>query len=213
MSRIWGTFEDWMSFWNAGHRVTALGVTDVHGWGPPGMPRTFFQVPSDDLAAFQPAWLVDAVLAGQTQVSAGAFARVSLMGRGPGELAPAGVVMVDPSGPFVMVKVRVEAIPEIDVTRVLVLLNCDTVAEVQATDPGGVVKLDKLVKVPLGAGADKDAHIVVLAFGSKPMPKGMASIDAKTVPRVITNPILLDGDGDGTFSGPGGKACAIVPGG
>ena len=203
-----GTFEDWMSFWNAGHRVAPLGVTDVHGWGPPGAPRTFFRVPKDDLSAFEPGWMTAAVKAGAVQVSAGAFARVAIAGKGPGETVPASAV-VDGKLP---VQVRIEALPEIDVTRVLVLVDCDTALEVSATDPNGVVKLDQTLQVPLAAPG-KDHHVVVLAFGKTPMPAGLQPVQAAKVPRVVVAPIVVDGDDDGAFTPPGGKTCDLKPGG
>ncbi len=214
-----GTFEDWMSFWNGGHRITGLGVTDTHGYGPPGAPRTYFRVPKDDLTAFSLPWMTEAVKAGRTQVSAGGFARVSADGgkSGPGDLVPKSAIALDKDGKATLaLQVRVEAIPEIDVTRVLVLVNCDTALDVQATAPGDVVKLDKTLQVPIPAAvllSGLDAHVTVLAFGKQPMPKGLESADAHKVPRVITNPMVLDLNGDGAFQGPGGKACAVTPGG
>jgi hypothetical protein len=208
-----GTFEDWMSFWNSGHYVAALGVTDVHDWGQPGSPRTYFPVPSDDLAAFQTKWMVDAVTAGHTVVSAGAFARVSVVGSaggsggsaGPGDMA-SSLALKDGA---VALKVRIEAIPEVDVTRVLVLVNCDTVLDLKATAPEAVVKFDQVVNVPLSV----DSHIVVLAFGKNAMPIGMENAVASKVPRVVTNPIRVDVDGDGKWTPPGGRVCKIKPGG
>ncbi len=214
-----GTFEDWMSFWNGGHRVAGFGVTDTHGYGPPGAPRTYFRVPKDDLAAFSLPWLSDAVKAGRTQVSAGAFARVSADGgkAGPGDLIPKSAIALDKDGKATLaLQVRIDAIPEIDVTRVLVLVNCDTALEIKETSNGAMVKFDKTLQVPIPAAAlqsGKDAHITVLAFGKQPMPKGLESVDASKVPRVITNPMVLDLNGDGAFQGPGGKACAVTPGG
>ncbi len=200
-----GTFDDWLSFWNGGHFVTGLAVTDVHGDDPPGAPRTYFAVPSDDLGKFETSWLVDAVKAGRTMVGAGAFARVSIAGKGPGELVPGSAV----KDGKVQIKLKVEAISGIDVTRVLVLVNCDTVLDLPATAPDAVVKLE----VEQALSLDKDAHIVVVAFGSKPMPLAFEQVDPKRVPRIITNPIRVDVDGDGVWTPPGGKACSYTAGG
>jgi len=35
----------------------------------------------------------------------------------------------------------------------------------------------------------------------------MPQYDATRVPRVLTSPIYVDGDGDGAFSAPGGREC------
>ncbi len=196
-----GTFEDWLSFHNAGHLITGLAVTDVHGWAPPGSPRTWFRVPKDDLSAFSDAWLVDAVKAGHTVMSAGAFAEVSIGAAGPGELAKQGALQ-DGKAP---VKVRVQAIAAVDVTRLVVVVNCVAVAEVQATKPNEVVKFDGVIDVPLS----EDSHVVVVGFGAKPMPAGLKSYNPTKVPRFISNPIRVDVDGDGAWTPPGGRACTV----
>lgn len=201
-----------MSFWNGGHRVTGIGVTDVHNLNAPGQPRTFFRVPQDDLAAFKPSWLADSVKAGHAMISAGAFARVRVDGKGAKKTAgsfngPGDLVTI--KGGAVALQVSIEALPEIDVSRVVVLANCDTVADVKTTAPNGTIKLAKTFALAL----QKDSHIVVLAFGKEPMPKGFRRVDAAKVPRVITNPIRVDVDGDGVWTPPGGKTCTIAPGG
>ncbi len=199
-----GTFDDWMSFWNGGHAIAGLAVTDVHGDDPPGAPRTYFAVPSDDLSKFETKWLVDAVKAGRTVAGAGAFVRVSIGGKGPGELAPSSAVQ----GGEATLQLKVEALKTIDVSRVVVLVNCDTALDLKATKPNETVKLDVQTKLPLS----KDAHVVVVVFGKEPMPLGFEQVDANRVPRAITNPIRVDVDGDGIWTAPGGKTCAFVPG-
>ena len=39
------------------------------------------------------------------------------------------------------------------------------------------------------------------------MPRGLRTYDATRVPRVTTNPIYVDVDGNGAFDAPGGKTC------
>ncbi|HMV68994.1 MAG TPA: CehA/McbA family metallohydrolase, partial [Myxococcota bacterium] len=195
-----GLLDDWLAFLNLGHRITAMGVTDVHGLELPGEPRTYYVSPTDAPSAFDERDMVDAILGGRAQVSAGAFARVDIDGAGPGE-----DVTVDGVGHL---RVHIEALPEIDVTRAQVLVNCDEVAVIEATDPGGVVKLDATLDLAL----DRDAHVVVLAFGEAPMPAALDDYDADRVPRVTTNAIFVDADGDGAWTPPGGKACAYSVG-
>lgn len=192
-----GLFEDWQSFLNLGHRVAAVGVTDVHGLERPGSPRTYFAAASDDPARLGADELVTSLEQGRAVVSAGAFARVrASTGEGIGELARAT------AGPLAL-DVHVEALPEVDVTHVKVFANCDEVATLAASDPHGVVKLDQRVSVPL----EWDAHVEVLAFGREPMPRGLRSYDATRVPRATTNPLYVDVDGNGVFDAPGGKTC------
>ena len=72
-----------------------------------------------------------------------------------------------------------------------------------ATEPGGVVKYSDSVEVAI----DGDAHVTVAAFGANALPDGLPQYDASRTPRALTNPIYIDGDGDGLFSAPGGREC------
>lgn len=189
-----GLFEDWQSFLNHGHRVTAVGVSDVHRLGQ-GNPITYFAAPTDDPADFESAMLADALLDGRAVVSAGAFIDATIDGQGPGSLA-------EPGGPIELA-IRVQALPEIDVRQVVVYANCDQVAAIEADAPDAVVKLDAVTPLAL----DADAHITVAAFGRDAMPRGLDSYDPRATPRAITNAIYVDVDGDGAFTAPGGKTC------
>lgn len=134
------------------------------------------------------------------QVSTGAFARVALGDAGPGDTVtlPAG------SGAL---QVHLEALPEVDVTRFKVFANCDEIAEVATTAPGEIVKFDG--EVPLALPAD--AHVVVVAFGEGRYGLGLPDFDPTGIPRVTTNPLYVDADGDGLFTPPGGKTCTYGP--
>lgn len=190
-----GLFEDWQSFLNHGHRVTAMGVSDVHGLDQ-GNPVTYFAAPTDDPAGFEDAMLSDAILGGQAIVSAGAFVDARIDGVGPG-----GDVV--PDGPAEL-RIRVQALPEIDVRQVVVYANCDQIAVFETGDAAGdVIKLDETLALELPA----DAHVAVAAFGRDPMPRGLRDYDPSATPRAMSNAIFVDLAGDG-FDPPGGKACA-----
>lgn len=193
-----GRFDDWMSFLNHGHHTTAVGCSDTHGLDDTGFPRTYYASPTDDPSALESPDATDALVQGRAVVSSGAFLRVTANDAGaPGDIVAAGDGHVN-------LHVRVEALSAIDVTHVKVLANCDEVANVVATDPGGVVKLDTTFALELEA----DAHLVVLAFGAGPMPEGLENYNAATTPRAFTNPIYVDVDGNGAFDAPGGRACS-----
>ncbi len=196
-----GALYDWFAFHNLGHRVTAVGVTDEHGMDMLGAPRTYVRVPDDTPLGFDAQDLADAVLSGAAQVSAGAFARVTLDGAGPGELAS----VLDGTGDL---SLQVQALSDIDVTRVDVIVNCDPSLSLVATDSSGVVKLDQTVPLELPAG---DAYVVVIAIGEGPMPRGLTDYAAAEVPRLVVNPIFVDTDGDGLWTPPGAKACGWAP--
>ena len=192
-----GALVDWLSFHNLGHRVSAVAVTDEHGWDPPGQPRTWVAV--EEGALIDADAVADGVLAGATQVSAGAFLRVEVDGGGPGE-----VVTVDGAA---QVRVQVQALPEIDVTRVDLLLDCDPWQTLVAADPAGVVKLDQTLSLEV----DGDHYLVALARGEGAMPRGLSDYDPASVPRAISSPVFVDGDGDGEWTAPGAKDCGWGP--
>ena len=192
-----GALNDWLAFLNLGHRVTATAVTDVHGLQIPGEPRVYVQVPDDTRGVVSADDVADGELDGAAVISVGAFASLSIAGAGPGALASA------PGGAAVLA-LRVQALPAIDVATVVVLVNCDQVAIIDATEPYALEKLN--VQIPLELTSD--AHVVTLGFGAEPMPEGLLDYDARNVPRFVTNPIYVDVDGDGVWTPPGAKACA-----
>lgn len=190
-----GFFDDWQSFLNLGHRITAVGVTDVHGLDL-GSPRSYFPAASEDIGEFRESELTSAYAEGRVLVSTGAFARVSVGDAGMGDT-------VVPVGGAVALKVHIEALPGVDVTHFKVFSSCDEVLEVETTAPDAVVKYDGTVTVPVSA----DTHLTVLGFGTRPLPRGLEQFDPRRVPRFTTNAIYVDADDDGTWTPPGGKTC------
>jgi hypothetical protein len=196
-SKDTGYFDDWMSFLNLGHLITAVGTTDIHGYDIAGQPRTYFASSTDEPREFDRDEFVASILAGRCVVSDGAFARVEINGS-----AGLGDLVTDVDG-FVDLAVHIEAIPEIDVTHFLVFVNCDEALKVGASDPTGVVKYDGTLVVPVAG----DAHVVVAGFGANPFPRGLEQFDPAGVPRFTTNPIYVDADGNGVYDPQGGKTC------
>jgi hypothetical protein len=193
-----GTANDWWSFLNHGHRVTAIGVTDVHGLDARGTPITYFAAPTDDVTEFDEQMLVDAILDGQALVSTGAFARIEINGAGMGE------TVTDEDGE-VDVYLHIEALPEIDVDHFKVFVNCVEVATVEATNPYEVVKYDGTTSIPV----TEDAHVTVMGFGYEMLPRNMPQFNSARTPRFTTNAIYIDTDGNGEYDAPGGVECVI----
>jgi len=189
-------FDNWMSMVNAGHQVVGVGCSDDHHGREVGFPRTYYRSVTDDPDAHDSQEMTAAFHAGQLQASAGGFARVEIDGAGPGDL------VTDVDG-LVDLDVYLEALPEIDMTHFVVFVNCDQVDSVRVTDPVGVEKYSGLVPLNLVG----DSQVVIAAFGSEALARGMPQYDATRVPRVLTSPIYVDGDGDGAFSAPGGREC------
>lgn len=190
-----GLFDDWANWINLGHRITAVGSSDVHEVDTPGTPRTYITVPDENLSAWQDSYLGDAIKQGHAQISTGAFAHLSANGVGIGDTATA-------TDGHVALSTRIEAMPEVEVDHVVVFYNCDAVLDIPATGSTLSVKLDEVLNVPTPI----DGSIVVMAFGDLAYPQGLEAVPAD-VPRVITNPIYVDADGDGTWTPPGGKLC------
>ncbi len=191
-----GLFDDWLSFLNHGHRITAVGASDEHGFSELGMPRIYFGVIEDRPELFHPDQLVDAVHRGDVLVSTGAFARITVNGKTMGD------VITDKDG-SVDVGIRIEALPEVDVARFRIYVNCDEVLKAPTDAPGDVVKHDQSYAVAVTA----DAHIVVAGFSDEPLPRGLPQFNPRNVPRFTSNAIYVDADGNGTYDAPGGKAC------
>jgi len=193
-----GLLNDWLGFLNLGHRVTAVGVTDVHGAEAPGSPRTYVESSTDEAGAIDEAEVVAAVKGGRALVSAGAFARVSVNGASIGETA-----ILD--GAPAVLSAEVVALPGIEVTELRVLVNCDEVARLPADDPDGLIKFEGELALDLTV----DSAVVLLGMGEAPFPRGLPQFDGRLVPRVTTNAIYVDVDGNGVFDAPGPKGCDI----
>ncbi len=193
-------WDNWMSMVNHGAKMIAVGCSDAHGPGV-GFPRTYVRAPSDAPADLDLDDLTNSFRTGQATVSAGAFATITLDGVGPGEQ------VTDTDGE-VTIDLTIQALEEIEVTHFVAFVNCDQVASV-VTVPDAITKFDGEVTIPVPT--DGDAHIVVAAFGSAGYPDGLPSGGSKT-PRAMTNPVYVDGDGDGEFTAPGGHECSYALG-
>jgi hypothetical protein len=156
-------------------------------------------VANDQAAGFSIQDLADGVLAGAAQISAGAFADVSIDGAGPGELATA-------TDGIANLALQIQALPDIDIQEGLVLVNCDLAARIPSTAPNERIKLDTTFPLNLS----QDAYIVVLGIGRDAMPRGLENYDASAVPRLITSPIFVDVDQDGQWTAPGPKSCDFI---
>jgi len=192
-------WRNWQSMLNAGHPMVAIGCSDSHGGSDIGFPRTYVPALSDVPGEVSDDEVVEAIRAGRAQASSGAFARV---------LGPGGATigdLVSSTDATVALEIHIEALPEVDVDWVSVFVNCDEVLAVPATAPDAVVKLSETVEIPV----DGDAAITLAAFGSGRYPAGLPNFNPEGVPRVLTSPVYVDGDGDGAFSAPGGRECAV----
>ena len=183
-------FGFWQSMLNAGYPMTGTGCSDTHGGDDMGFPRSYFRSTTDDPATFDINDLVGSYHSQDVVMSAGAFARVSAS---------------EPVEGVVDLSVHIEAIPQADVSHFVVFVNCDTALSVAATDPEGIVKFSDTVQVPI----EGDSTITLAAFGYNALPSGLPQYNATHTPRVMTNALWVDADGDGVLDAPGPRDCVI----
>jgi hypothetical protein len=186
-------------------------VTDLHGVDGLGTPVTLVKLNPEDgeitPEGADPLRVAEAIVAGRAQISLGAWAQIDVEGAGLGELASA-TLNADGEGSSARINLKVQALPEIDVRWIYLLVNCDLVHTWEASDPEGLVKLDTEYTLEVS----EDAWVTVVAFGDEPMPAGLKDYNAQRVPRLVTNAIYIDADLDGEWSHPGGKRCDIPVG-
>ena len=209
-----GFFEDWASFINHGHRVTAMGVTDVHGLDKIGLPVSLVELDplNGDITPQEatPDRIAASIVAGKVQVSLGAWVDVKLGDVGLGELAPTFRREDDPDDDlrWTLLDATVYALPEVDVTWVYLMVNCDVRETWSTSTPDERIKLH----IEQELSFEEDAWISLVAFGETSMPQGLRTYDPRVTPRVITNAIYVDGNGDGIWQPPGDKSCLIPEG-
>ena len=205
-----GFYEDWASFINLGHPATGMGVSDVHGPDGIGVPVTLLKLTEGDVVAkvteTSPNMVGEAIVQGRAQVSLGAWVELDINGADLGELAlPNLSEMVTDTFDL---SLTVRAVPSVDVSWVYLFVNCDLAYSWEAQAPFEVIKHEQELRITL----EEDAWVTVMAFGDDEMPAGLPNYDPRVTPRVVTNPIYLDGDGDGSWTAPGGKTCLIPEG-
>src|SRR5262249_33192825 len=122
--------------------------------------------------------------------SNGPFLTLSVNGHPVGDL-------VGGLGATAMVEATVDAPAWIDVDKLRVFVNGQVAAE-RDVKTGHRPLLHETIPIQLPKG---DSWIVLQAGGSKPMRDDLIGEHGggRVVPFAITNPIYLDGDGDGAF--------------
>ncbi|AUX42449.1 uncharacterized protein SOCE26_038820 [Sorangium cellulosum] len=132
LPQVEAVMRDWFALLNAGIRVVATGNSDSHrvAFQEPGTPRTLVQVPSDAPGQLDERAFVEAVRAGRVVVSSGPFVRLTVAGKGLGEVVPEGEVDIE---------VHVEAPPWVDVDRIELVRRGEVIwtASVRRPEPAG----------------------------------------------------------------------------
>lgn len=184
---------DWFAIQNRGEKIIGVGGSDSHTVDDPvGQARTYIRSSTDDPARLNVDELCRNFLAGDTAVSYGIFAEVTVNQRHhPGEF-------VRPVGGKLQVNLRVAAADWVKPRRALVFLNGLPVAE-RKLEPKAGEPFDQRLEfsVPM---PKHDAYLVCAVFGdgiTEPFWKTLASFTA-----AVTNPLYVDGDDDGRYQSP-----------
>ncbi|MGP0069435.1 MAG: CehA/McbA family metallohydrolase [Isosphaeraceae bacterium] len=204
--------RDWMAILDHGERMTAVGSSDSHDVARHivGQGRTYINGRDEDPARIDVDAAVRDLRAGRALVSLGLLAKITVDDRfGPGDLAT-GVSERS------RVKVVVLGPSWTGVDRVELFANGLRVAEDRfppETRPGQKFATTKELTRPR-----HDVYLVAVATGPGvtapywPIERPFQPTAPTYTPRVmaITNPVYIDGDGDGVWSSPLAYASSVV---
>jgi hypothetical protein len=178
--------RDLVALARRGRRPTATGNSDSHRllFEEAGWPRTYVHaptLPSDGRVDR----VVDAVLRGDTTVSAGPFVELWVDGQGHGQTVRA-------KGGAVQVRVRVSAPAWVPVETVELWVD-DTVARTFSVPgpPRDGVRFETTLAVPVA----RDIVLLAWAEAKTPLPPVLPYADAR--PIGFTGLVYIDADGDG----------------
>jgi len=204
-------YRDWFALLNHGHRVAGIAASDTHHVSEfiLGQARTYVVSRATDPARIDLEEIAASYRAGRVLVSLGLLTTMTVDGRfGIGDLA---------TGRDGELKIDVEVLGPswVRADRVELFANGIKIRE-QAIAPGEQVRKARVAWTL--ARPRHDVHLVAIATGpgvtapywDTPRPYQPAS---KTfTPRIVgsTNPIWIDGDGDGQFTAARGYAARLV---
>lgn len=184
--------RDWFFLLSSGTRVTALGSSDTHRLydTKAGFPRTWLRVPTEDPAVFADGELAVAVKAGRAVASNGPFVQLMVDGAQVGDLVRnvSGVATIE---------LVVDAPGWIDVDTVRLYVNGAKVEEYPVSRASRPLFHQRWRRALPGG----DAWVVATASGSRPLPPALIGEhqQGRVLPLAVTNPVYVDGDGDGVW--------------
>jgi len=191
------SIEDWFHLLNRGYAFRVVGSSDTHGieGGEPGYSRTYVLYNGPKGKALDVPALLRAVKEGRSFVSNGPIVSAHIGKATFGDLVKAKKGHLD-------LAVKVTGAPWLDVSEVRVVVNGERKILLPVKDPArGPVKFDQKVRLELSS----DAWVAVEVVGSKtlfPLIQQVANNGRpadSAIPYALTNPILVDVDGNGRF--------------
>lgn len=197
MASVDSVIDAWMTTIDQGNAATATGNTDTHRLArtPPGWPRTYLRVATDDPSMVTDAMITSAIRAHDAMVTSGPIVRATVGSTRPGQL-------VARAGPTVTVSVDVQAPAFVPIDRVEVYANHVMVAARDFTAAEARGARRERWQIPLQFM--RDAWVVVRTRAAQPVPFDPGGDHALPLPSLaFTNPIYIDVDGDGRWTPPG----------
>lgn len=203
-------FRDWFALLNHGYRVTAVASSDSHEVNRfiVGQGRTYIACPDSDPGKIDVEAACRALLDGRAATSLGLLAWMTVGGRnGPGDLV-AGRGDLD-------VEVSVLGPSWVQAEKLALFANGVKIREERLRGAQGGEKARIRWRLPR---SPYDFYLVAIASGpgvrdlAWPLSRPYQPERPVWEPRVIgaTNPIRVDGDGDGAWTSPRAQAARIV---
>jgi hypothetical protein len=186
-------FKDWFALLNWGNRITAIGSSDSHTVDEPvGQGRSYVPSQSDDPTRVDVADACKRFLAGETSVALGIFSDVRVderyrMGQTNSLREPS-----------IRVALRVAAAGWIRPRRAILFLNGQAVKEMPVASRAGR-PTDEWLKFSVKRPSH-DAHLVCVVIGDGASHPSWQTKEKFTL--AATNPVYIDGDGDGRYEPP-----------
>ena len=198
-------FRDWFSLLDRGERLVAVASSDSHTvGGVVGGGRTYVQSSSDDPAALDVDELARNMAAGRASLSMGIFCDLRVdEGFRMGDLVPGGPQRTH------ALALDVRAPSWVRPTSARVFVNGELAREVAVPTQDGRPTAASL-DLPL-AGSARDAWVVVVVSGEGVGGPWWPILNDYTL--AATNPVFLDGDGDGVYSPPRVTAARLLEAG
>jgi len=190
------SIEDWFHLLNRGYPIRIVGSSDAHGvdGGETGYARTYVLMPERFGRALDQATLVAALRKGRTFVSNGPIVTVRANGVATfGDTVKAKKGRVD-------LAITVTGAPWLDVSEVRLVVNGERrpALPIEGAD-GRTIKYRARVRVEM----PRDGWIAVEVLGGRTLypliqqRSGDGTPEDAALPYALTNPILVDADGDG----------------
>jgi hypothetical protein len=207
-------YRDWFALLNRGHRMAGVGSSDSHDVDRfiLGQGRTYIASTATRADRIDVDQVCDSFLTGKVLASMGLLTEMWVGSAGVGELAT-GI------GERMKVRVRVQGPRWITADRLELFANGEKVLSRPIVHgERAVVKADLTLDLPRAA---HDGWLVAVASGPGvsepywPIPRPYQPDRTEWDPRVVgsTDPIRIDGDGDGRYTSPLEYARRIVEGG